>query len=77
MAICCLVLIQFRLWLHFITVQIAFVSVYVGGRPIWKELHIRLSVSSFCIISICVLDISHFGFEDRILILIVPVPGHC
>ena len=24
-----------------------------------------------------ILEFSHFGFEGRILVLIVPVPGHC
>ena len=30
-----------------------------------------------CIMSICCFSYSHFGFDDRILVLIVPVPGIC
>ena len=29
------------------------------------------------LLSIGNLILSHFGFEDRILVLIVPVPDHC
>ena len=30
-----------------------------------------------CVMSICNLVISHFGFEDMNLVLIVQVPSHC
>ena len=44
-----------------------------------KEAHIRVPVnrmfSLLCLF--VVLVVSHFGFEDRTLVLIASVPGHC
>ena len=41
--------------------------------PFGKELFTRLNACSHLVI-LCVYCI---GFEDRILVLVVPVPGHC
>ena len=41
--------------------------------------HELLDSPSYVLFVAClfvVLVISHFGFEDRILVLVVPVPGH-
>ena len=52
-------------------VQILLSSVRVSERPPFgKELLSWLTASS-----LCNLVISHFGFKDRILVLIAPVPG--
>ena len=37
----------------------------------------RLAIYTHCILSICILFISHFGFKGGILALIAPVPVHC
>ena len=45
--------------------------------PFGKELHIRLTVCSLCIPSICTFGVSQCGFEGGTVVLIAPVPGHC
>ena len=45
--------------------------------PFGKELLIRLTVCSLCIMSICKFGCSHFGIADGTVILIVPVPVQC
>ena len=44
-------------------------------KPFAKKLFTRLTVRSFCNLSI-ILVIYHFGFEGRTLVLIGSVPGH-
>ena len=68
---CCLRLIH-------VCVQTIFISIH-GVPPYGKELFTRLTVWSPYDLSnlFILLVISHFGFEDRILVLIVPVPGQC
>ena len=44
--------------------------------PFWKYLLPQFTIRSLCIMFV-VLVIFHFGFDDRILVLVVPVPGHC
>ena len=58
-------------------VQVILSSVDVSKWPPFrKELLIRLTVYSLCnMYSLCV--IYHFGFEDRIFVLIVLAPCHC
>ena len=51
-------------------------DIHVGSRvsSFGKELFIRLTVFSSCDLSICNLSYFPFGFEGRILVLIVSVP---
>ena len=44
--------------------------------PFGKYLLPQHTIRSLCILFV-VLVISHFSFEDRSLVLAVPVPGHC
>ena len=37
----------------------------------------RLTIYCLCILTICVLVISRFDFEDGTWVLIAPNPGHC
>ena len=43
----------------------------------WRELLIRFTVCSLCILTYCNLFISHFVFEGGTLVLIASVTGHC
>ena len=54
-------------------------SVKIAEKPPFgKDLLMRLTVCSLCIESICTFSHgSHFGFEDRNFVLIVPFPNHC
>ena len=58
--------------------QIILSSIWVAEwPPFGKELHAQSfnrMLNSLCNFSI--LDISHFGFTGRLLVLTVPVPGH-
>ena len=45
--------------------------------PFGKELPTWLTICSLCILTICNFSYFPFGFEGGILLLIVPVPGHC
>ena len=45
--------------------------------PFGKELPIRLTVCSHCILSICNFSYSPFGFDSGVWFLIAPVPVHC
>ena len=45
--------------------------------PFGKELPTLLTICSLCILTICNFSYFPFGFEDRICVLIAPVPGHC
>ena len=57
---------------------IILISVRVVERPPFgKELFTLLPHFVFVICLFVVLVISRFGFDDRLLVLIVPVPGHC
>ena len=47
------------------------------GPPFRKGLFIQFTVCSICIMLICNISFSHFGFHDRILVLTAQVPGHC
>ena len=51
--------------------------ILVRWSPFEKELLIRLTVCSLCIMSV-ILVVSHFGFVGGTLVLIniAPVPGH-
>ena len=42
-----------------------------------KELLIRLTICSIYILTVCILVISHFGFETLNWVLIASVPGIC
>ena len=64
---------------HLIYVQIIFSSLKAAESewpPFEKGLLTWLTICSLCIKSV-ILVISRFGFEDRIWVLIAPVPGHC
>ena len=62
---------SYPLWLH---------SAVCGGpgrkprRPVFSQ---RGSYDLFVSCLIVVLVISHFGFDDRSLVLVMPVPGYC
>ena len=46
--------------------------------PFGKELFTRLNACSLRDLShLLILCVYYIGFEDRILVLVVPVPGHC
>ena len=52
-------------------------SVWVADQPPFrKELPTWLTICSLCILTICNLDVSCFGFKGVIWVLIAPVPGH-
>ena len=58
-------------------VHIIFSLVWVVELPPFgKELPTRLTICSLCILTICNLDVSCFGFKGVIWVLIAPVPGH-
>ena len=59
-------------------IHITFSSVWVAEwPPFGKELFIRLTICSLCILTICNLVISRFGFEGGIRVLIAPVSSQC
>ena len=56
-------------------VHIILSSVWVAQwPPFGKELLNRLTICFLCILTICNLVISHFGFEVGIWVLIAPIP---
>ena len=60
---------------HLICVHIIFSSVLVAEWPHFgKELLPRLTIDSLCIWLFVILDISRFGFEGWIWVLIASVP---
>ena len=63
---------------HFMFVHYTFSSVWVAEwPPFGKWLPARLAICSHCILSICNIFISRFGFKSGICLLIAPVPVHC
>ena len=47
----------------------------VEWPPFWNELPSRLAICSLCIVFICCFNYFASCFNDRMLFLIVPVPG--
>ena len=63
---------------HLMCVHIVFNLVWVAEWPSFgKELLTRSTICSLCILTICNLVISRFGFKDWIWVLIASVPGLC
>ena len=63
--------------LMYYDMQIILGSVKVAEwPPFWKQLLSKLTICSLCIMSSCCF-ISHFCFKDRIVVMIVSIPGHC
>ena len=63
---------------HFMFVHYTFSSVWVAEwPPFGKKLPARLAICSHCILSICNIFFSRFGFKSGICLLIAPVPVHC
>ena len=60
------------MFVHIILVRFRLMSGYLFG-----ELLTRLTICSLCIMTVCILIISRFGFECGFWILIAPVPDHC
>ena len=59
-------------------VHISLRSVWVAAWPLFgKELLTRLTICSFCILTICNFSFSRFGVEGCIWGLIASVPGLC
>ena len=60
-------------------VQIVFSSVLGCGVATFRERAVHLVYPMFSLYKFLfvILGFSHFGFEGRIWILVVPVPGHC
>ena len=52
-----------------------FILYCIRLRCLGEEQLTRFTICSLCILSIR--NVSFFAFDDRCLILIVPVPGHC
>ena len=63
---------------HLMCIRMIFIKVYVAELlPFWKELLIRLNGMFSLICLFVALVVSYLGFEDRTLVLIASVPGHC
>ena len=63
---------------HLTCVHIFVSSVWVAELPSYgKWLLTRLTKCSLCILTICILVVSRFGFEGWIWVLFAPVPGLC
>ena len=59
-------------------VHYTFSSVWVAEwPPFGKYLPAWLAICSHCLLSICYLFISRFGFKSRIWLLVASVPVHC
>ena len=52
-------------------------ATFLKRLPIGRELLIRFTVCSVCVLTYCDFVVSHFGFEGGTLVLIASVPGHC
>ena len=72
-----------RFGVNFGTVFLKCVRIVMGWvgvawlPPFAKTLLPWFAMCSLCILSFCGCVISNFGFEVRILVLVVSIPGHC
>ena len=78
MVLCCMFLCQSFVDVSSYVCLYYFSSVWVTEwPPSWKKLLTRLTMCTLCILTICILAISRFGFEAWVWALIASVPELC